>query len=75
MKKKKKKKKKNKVHTFVWRAARHTMCTSFIFFYSYLKEMKQSILKGIRKVEEFTFRANPCTVFIFHSFILSFCIE
>ena len=29
--------------------------------------------RRIRKVEEFTFRANPYTVFIFHSFILSFC--
>ena len=31
--------------------------------------------EGIRKVEEFTFRANPCTVCIVHNFILSFCNE
>ena len=29
----------------------------------------------IRKVEEFTFLANPCTVCIVHSLILSFCNE
>ena len=29
----------------------------------------------IRKVAEFTFRANPCTVCMAHSFILSFCDE
>ena len=31
--------------------------------------------EGIRKVEEFTFRSNPCTICIVHSFILSFCNE
>ena len=31
--------------------------------------------EGIRKTEEFTFRANPCTVCIVHSFIVSFCNE
>ena len=31
--------------------------------------------EGIREVEEFTFRANPCTVCIVHSVILSFCNE
>ena len=31
--------------------------------------------KESEKLEEFTFRANPCTVCIVHSFILSFCNE
>ena len=56
---------------------------TFLFFFFFLLEEQTYFSfqvhlftkEGIRKFEEFAFRANPCTICIVHSFILSFCSE